>query len=126
MTEQNPEQTVQPVADHVVIDQAPAPITEAPAPVDQAPATVEQDAEPFDVEGAIADIPNRFWLTARRRLDLTSDEIVNDGVALSIVLAVRKSISETGLPDWERWLDASQPETNDYLGVDLVDDSKSA
>lgn len=89
--------------------------TPTPAPV-----------EPFDVEAAIAEIPNSFWLTSRRRLDLTSDEIVNDGVALSIVLAVRRSIAETGVADWERWLAASQPETNTYLGVDLVDDSKSS
>lgn len=81
--------------------------------------------EPFDVEAAIASIPNVFWLTARRKLDMTTDEIVGDGVALSIVLAVRRSISETGVPDWDKWLNATQDETNDYLGIDLVDDTKS-
>ncbi len=83
--------------------------------------------EPFDAEAEMAKIPNRFWLTARRKLDMTADEILDDSVALSIVVAVRRSIKETGVPDWDRWLDASPEETADYIGADLeADDSKSS
>lgn len=117
MTEQTP---TEPIVAHTEqtygVAESVAESVTAPAPA----------ASSFDVIAEIGKIPNRFWLEARRALDMTTDEITEDAAAINTVLCVRKEQADTGVVNWDRWLDAGLRECSDFLGVNIVDDSKSS
>lgn len=65
-------------------------------------------------------IKARRWLVIQQRLDMPSIEIMQDGLAMTIVAAHEKHYSEGGnkRENWDRFLDMTLPELQEYLGID--------
>lgn len=65
----------------------------------------EQNEALEAVREVVGSLKPRDWLRARKALDMSTDDIMDDIVALTVVAATKRGYDETALWQWDKYLD---------------------
>lgn len=67
--------------------------------------TPEQSEALDAVQEIVGSLTPRDWLRARKGLDMSTDEIMDDIVAMAVVAACKRGYDDTALWQWDKYLD---------------------